>query len=150
MHGYLLWGGTQENWATPPNGPSHHLKYYLLLKTKDVGGGGGSHRWLLLIELALFAWCSARRMVRCWGFIAEDKFIHKAAKFIHKETGEQVSDLPPRYWEAWDIYGIKKQGGHRHGERWLEIGKGKVNGVLCGHIWVIHFFMGCMFKNAGA
>jgi len=30
---------TQEYWVTPQNGQSHHLKYHLQLKTKDVGGG---------------------------------------------------------------------------------------------------------------
>ena len=33
-------GDTQENWVTPPNDPSFHLKYHLKLKTKeDVGWG---------------------------------------------------------------------------------------------------------------
>lgn len=31
-------GKSQEDWVTPPNDPSHHVKYYLQLKTKeDVG-----------------------------------------------------------------------------------------------------------------
>ena len=29
-------GDTQENWVTPWNGPSHHLKYHLKLKTKEM------------------------------------------------------------------------------------------------------------------
>lgn len=34
-------GDTQENWVTPQNGSSHHIKCYLQLKTKeDVLGGG--------------------------------------------------------------------------------------------------------------
>lgn len=33
-------GGTQENWYTPRNGPSDHLKNYLQLKRKDVWGWG--------------------------------------------------------------------------------------------------------------
>ena len=33
------WERPIENWVTPTNGPSHHLKYHLQLKTKeDVGG----------------------------------------------------------------------------------------------------------------
>ena len=34
-------GETQGNWIILKNGPSHHLKYHLQLKTKDVGWGGG-------------------------------------------------------------------------------------------------------------
>lgn len=30
---------TQENWITPWNDASHHLKYYFQLKTKDDFGG---------------------------------------------------------------------------------------------------------------
>lgn len=30
---------TQKNRVTPHNGQSHHLKYRLRLKTKEVGGG---------------------------------------------------------------------------------------------------------------
>ena len=34
---------TQENWVTGKNGQSHHLKYYLHVKTKeDVGVSGMS------------------------------------------------------------------------------------------------------------
>ena len=36
-------GETQGTWAMPQNSPSHHLKYYLQLKTKgDVGNGNQS------------------------------------------------------------------------------------------------------------
>ena len=36
-------GDNQENWVTPTNGPSNHLKYHLQLKSKeDVGAGGGT------------------------------------------------------------------------------------------------------------
>jgi hypothetical protein len=41
-----------------------------------------------------------------------NEFIHKAAKC--KETG--ISNLPPQE-QVWDIYGIKKQGDLKLGER---------------------------------
>ena len=40
-----------------------------------------------------------------------------------KETGEQASGPPPQRPGAWNIYGIRKQGGLRHGEGWLQVGK---------------------------
>ena len=35
-----------------------------------------------------------------------------------EEMAEQVSDPPPQRQGAWDIYGIKKQGGLRHWDGW--------------------------------
>lgn len=35
-------GYTQEEWLTPPNGPSHYLKNHLQLKGKENSVGGGT------------------------------------------------------------------------------------------------------------
>ena len=40
-----------------------------------------------------------------------------------KETGGQISHLPPQRQGAWDSHGIKKQVGLSCGERWLKEGK---------------------------
>lgn len=55
-----------------------------------------------------------------WRFAAEKEFIQKAAR---RGDGRIASDLPPQRQGAWDIHGIKKQGGLRLGERGLEEGK---------------------------
>ena len=51
-------------------------------------------------------------------------------KVCHRQRvyswGRQVrrgENKGPQRWRAWDIYGIKKQGGLRHGEGWLEARK---------------------------
>ena len=56
-----------------------------------------------------------------------------------EEMVEQVSDAPPRRRGAWDIYGIKKQGGLKHGERLGEI---EAIGVLCRCTWITCLFVG--------
>ena len=68
-----------------------------------------------------------------WRFSAEKEFIQKAAK---RGDGRTASDLPPQRQGAWDIYGIKKQGGLRLGERGLEEGFQRATRFIttCCHI----------------
>ena len=61
-----------------------------------------------------------------WRFVAEKEFIQKAAKC---GDGRTASDLPPQRQGAWDIYGIKKQGGLRLGVTWL-VGRGTFSTVV--------------------
>ena len=67
-----------------------------------------------------FAQCTANQILRQRGLQPRKSLFTRQPSEV---IGEQVSDLPPRRWGAWDIYGIKKQGGLRPGERWLEVGK---------------------------
>ena len=77
--------------------------------------------------------------------VAESLFTRQPSK----ETGE-VSGPPPCRQKAWDIYGIKKQGGLRRGERWLEVGKRWGNRRSEQENWVTCFFMGCVCRNGGS
>lgn len=35
----MYMGDAQENWVSPPDASSYHLRYHLQLKTKDAGNG---------------------------------------------------------------------------------------------------------------
>lgn len=63
---------------------------------------------------------AASQILRHWGLQQRKSLF---ARQPSKETEEQVSYLPPQRWGAWGIYGTKKQGGLRHGERGLEVEK---------------------------
>lgn len=46
------------------------------------------------------------------------------------EEREQVPNPSPQKQKAWDSYGIRKPGGFRYGEKWLEARKTEVIGAL--------------------
>lgn len=77
-------------------------------------------------------------------FAAEKGFTQKATKQGARKTGLDSASLNTGFQ---NIYGLKKQGGLRRVERWLEVRVSDVLSDLCKHTQTSWLFTGCMFTK---